>query len=437
MSPKTPARPEQPGLLPLAEALARMLAAVTPVAATETLPLAALSGRILVADVVSTRAVPPADNSAMDGYACRHADLALAAHLGLVLVGKALAGHPFGGVLEAGQCVRITTGGELPVGADTVVMQEHSQVIGDRVYIERAPAPGTNIRRSGEDIASGATLLTAGHRLGPVDIGLLASVGIAQVAVRRRLRVALLATGSELRAPGEPLGRGDIYESNRFVLAAMLARFGAELIDLGVVADDPALLRAAFGEASGRADAVIASGGASVGEADYTHALLTELGAVDFWRVAIKPGKPFMFGHLFNYPFDRGAPSLFFGLPGNPVAALVTFHQLVVPVLRRLQGERHSPPLLLQATLTDSVRRNRLRLDLQRGLLAAAPSGSAGLGNSGLGNPGLIVTPDFQQSSGALSSVSRSNCFVLIEAGEGSVAASDPVTVLPFDELLR
>ncbi len=423
MNDQTPAGPEPSGLLPLAEARARMLAVVTPVAATETLPLAALSGRILTADVVSARAVPPADNSAMDGYACRHRDLPLAAAVGLALVGKALAGRPFGGVLASGQCVRITTGGEVPPGADTVVMQEHTQAVGDRVWVERAPAAGANIRRAGEDIASGATLFGAGHRLSPVDIGLLASVGIAQVTVRRRLRVALLATGSELRAPGEALGPGDIYESNRFVLAAMLARFGAEVIDLGVVADDPALLRAAFVEAGSRADAVIATGGASVGEADYTHALLAELGKVDFWQVAIKPGKPFIFGHLSGH---RG-PSLFFGLPGNPVSALVTFHQLAVPVLRHLQGERHPPPLLLQARVTGAIRRNRLRLDLQRGRLEAPKAGG----------DELIVTVDHQQSSGALSSLSRSNCFVLIEAGAGSVAAGDLVAVLPFDELLR
>ncbi|MGK2913967.1 MAG: molybdopterin molybdotransferase MoeA [Porticoccaceae bacterium] len=402
-------------LMPLDEARERMYAIVDTVAETEVTPLPNLLGRILAEAAISPRDVPPADNSAMDGYALRHQDLLTSTTLRLA--GKALAGQPFAGHLEAGQCVRITTGGEIPLGADSVVMQEDTSSDGNQIHVLTAPAPMANIRRAGEDIARDETILAAGGRLGAVDIGLLASLGIAAVAVRRKLRIALLATGSELKSPGQPLGAGDIYESNRYVLGAMLTRLGAEVIDLGVVADDPVLLRAAFVEASQNTDAVIASGGASVGEADYTRALLAELGTVDFWQVAIKPGKPFIFGQL--------GDAVFFGLPGNPVSALITFHQLAVPVLRKMQGDNSPPPLALNATATSAIRRNRLRLDLQRGWLR-----SDGDGN-------LLVTPDPKQSSAALSSMSRSNCFIWLEPGAVSLGKGEAVRVLPFDDLLR
>lgn len=402
-------------LMPLDEALGRMLAAVQGVSETELVPLRDLPGRVLATAVISPRHVPPTDNSAMDGYALRHQDLIPSA--ALRLIGKSLAGQPFAGNLKPHQCVRIATGAEIPTGADTVVMQEDTATDGDLVRVLKAPKPMANVRRAGEDIARGETILAAGHRLGPVDVGVLASLGIPAIAVRRKLRVALLATGSELTRPGQPLAAGAIYESNRYVLAAMLARLGAELIDLGVVADDPELLRAAFLDASARADAVIASGGASVGEADYTRTLLAELGAVEFWQVAIKPGKPFLFGKL-------GA-SVFFGLPGNPVSALVTFHQLAAPVLRKMQGENRSPSLPLQAAATCAIQRNRLRLDLQRGWLHSDRNGR------------LLVTPDPKQSSGALSSLTRSNCFIWLEPGTNDLGKGKTVQVLPFDELLR
>ncbi len=414
-------------LLPLQQARARMLSAVQAVAESEVVALPDLPGRILAADLVASDAVPPSDNSAMDGYALRSTDLAETA--AFRVVGQALAGQPFTGVLAPGECVLITTGAIIPDGADTVVVKELAQVDGvagdaielptvrfaERLYREQQA--GQNIRRAGEDIAPGQKLIAAGHRCGPIDPGLLASVGRREARVKRVLKVALCATGSELITPGEPLAPGQIYESNRYFLTAMLQRLGVCVIDLGVVPDHPQLLRQAFVRGAAEADALIVTGGASVGEADYTRALLAELGAVDFWKVAIKPGKPFLFGTL--------QQAVFFGLPGNPVSALVTFHQLVVPTLQKMQGATAIAPLILSATTTVAMTPNRLRLDLQRGWLQAGENGLP------------VVTPDPQQGSGVLSAMSRSNCFILLEPGDQVVAAGTIVSVLPFDELLK
>ncbi len=414
-------------LLPVEQARARMLAAVQPVDASEIVALADLPGRILAADVVSPCAVPPTDNSAMDGYALRCADLAATA--GFRLVGQALAGQPFIGVVAPGECVLVTTGAAIPSGADTVVVKEQAQVVGVTGDDIKSPTvrfnesltgqqqAGQNIRRAGEDIALGQTLFAAGRRCGPIDPGLLASVGRREARVTRVLKVALCATGSELISPGEPLAAGQIYESNRYFLTAMLQRLGVCVIDLGVVPDHPQLLRQAFVRGAAEADALIVTGGASVGEADYTRTLLAELGAVDFWKVAIKPGKPFLFGTL--------QQAVFFGLPGNPVSALITFHQLVVPTLRKMQGATATAPLILSATTTTAMARNNLRLDLQRGWLQSGQNGLP------------VVSPDPQQGSGVLSAMSRSNCFILLEPGEQVVAAGAIVSVLPFDELLK
>ncbi|MBL4783281.1 MAG: molybdopterin molybdotransferase MoeA [Porticoccaceae bacterium] len=407
-------------LLSLEQARAHMLAAVNcELINIESVPLADLPGRILATDVVSPLNAPPADNSAMDGYAFNYA--ALGASLDkpaeFILAGKALAGEPFVGSVQVGQCIRIMTGAELPKGCDTVVMQENVAADGATVRLEKAPKAQANVRYAGEDIKKGETLFSAGHRLGPVDIGLLATMGIAEVAVRPRLRVALFANGSELRAPGEELGAGEIYDSNRYFLGAMLRRLGCEVVDVGVIADDLEQLRAAYREADVAADVVITCGGASVGEADYTRQILAEQGDVGFWKVAIKPGKPFMFGHLAN--------ATFFGLPGNPMSALVTFYQLVLPVLEKMQGAEIAPALILFARAGCDIRRNRSRLEFLRARLTRDDSGE------------LLVTPDKQQSSGALSSFARSDCFILLEAGEQDLKQGERVGVQVFDAILR
>ncbi len=411
-------------LLSLDQARAHMLSAVNidssnALIGDEAVALVDLPGRVLAADVVSPINAPPADNSAMDGYAFNFAAVGsnTSKDLAFTLAGKALAGEPFVGAVKAGQCIRIMTGAELPQGCDTVVMQENVAADGDTITLIKAPKPQANVRYSGEDIKTGETLFRAGHRIGPVDIGLLATMGIAEAAVRPCLRVAVFANGSELRAPGEVLAAGEIYDSNRYFLGAMLERLGCEVVDIGVIPDDLEQLRAAYIRADASADVVITCGGASVGEADYTRQLLSEQGDIGFWKVAIKPGKPFMFGKLAN--------STFFGLPGNPMSALVTFYQLVLPVLQQMQGVAAAPALALSAQAGCDIRRNRSRLEFLRASLTTNSDGE------------LVVTPDKQQSSGALSSFARSNCFILLEAGEQAVRQGEQVGVQLFDSVLR
>ena len=400
--------------LPLEEARARLCALATAVGETELVPLAQLADRILAEPVRAVADLPAADCSAMDGYALRHADLAPGAQLRVI--GTALAGAPWAGAVGTGECVRITTGAALPASADTVVIQEDVARRGDVVALTApAPKPGANVRRAGEDVAAGELLLPAGRRLGAIEIGVLATLGLAQARVRRRVRVALFASGDELRPPGTALGPGQIHDSNRYVLGAMLARLGVEVVDLGILPDRPEALRAAF-RAAAAADLVLSCGGASVGEADYTLEILRELGEVAFWKVAIKPGKPFLCGRL-------GA-ALACGLPGNPVSALVTFHQLVVPLIRDLQGAEDPEPLRLAARTTAPLRRNRSRLELLRARLEADGGGD------------FRVTPDVQQSSAAFAALARCNAFILVPAGSGDIAAGERVEVLPFDELL-
>ena len=401
--------------LPLEVALARMLAAAAPVPESESVALAQLAGRILAEPLAAPRDLPDADCSAMDGYAARHADLREG--VSLRLVGAALAGGPAAGPVGPGECARITTGGRLPAGADTVVIQEDVAREDGAIRLTAAPpGPGANVRRAGEDLARGAPVLPAGRRIGAIEIGVIATLGLAEVRVRRRVRVALLASGDELRPPGATLAPGQIHESNRWMLAAMLDRLGAEVQDFGILPDRKPALRDAFHRAAAAADLVVSCGGASVGDADHTRAVLDELGQVHFWKVAIKPGKPFIYGRL--------GGALVCGLPGNPVSALVTFHQLAVPVIRRLQGAEDPAPLVLTAAAAVSIRRNRSRLELLRGRIESD------------GRGGLCAIPDRQQSSAAFAALARCNAFLLVPAGAGEIAAGESLQVLPFDELL-
>ena len=406
-------------MLSLEEARDRLLAAVRSVTERETVPLRDGLDRILAEDLLADRAVPPADNSAMDGYALRCADWP--AEGALALAGTATAGTPFKGALPAGQCVRIMTGALVPAGCDAVIMQEECEVTGQgcttRVRPVRAPRPGEHIRRAGEDIAVGAGLLDAGRRLRPADLGLLASLGLSAVEVLRRPRVALLSTGSELREPGEPLAEGQIYDSNRYLLTAMLRRLDVAITDLGICADTPERLQAVLESAARGHDVVIASGGVSVGEVDHTRRVLDRIGRVDAYKVAMKPGKPFTFGTL--------GDALFLGLPGNPVSATVTFHQLALPALRQLAGERSGEsPLLVPARADAPLRKKPGRADFQRAVLFAD------------GDGGHRVATTGSQGSGVLSSVTRANAFIRLEAERGDVAAGDTVSVLPFDRWL-
>ncbi|MGL6262958.1 molybdopterin molybdotransferase MoeA [Aeromonas jandaei] len=401
------------GLLPLSDALQGMLEQLACCCDSEQLPLPQALGRILASDIASPLAVPPFDNSAMDGYAVRLADLA--AGIPLIMVGKAFAGQPYQGEWPAGHCVRIMTGAPVPAGTDAVVMQEETQADGDRITFLAQPEPGQNIRRAGSDIGKGACVLQAGTRLTPREMPLLASLGIATVPVRRPLKVAIFSTGDELKPVGTPLAHGDIYDSNRYGVRAMLARLGCDCLDLGIIPDDPAQLRAAFIRADEEADVLITTGGVSVGEADFTKQLLDELGEIGFWKLAIKPGKPFAFGRL--------PRAWFFGLPGNPVSAMVTFDQLVQPALAKLAGQRFERPLQLQAVTTEQLKKSPGRLDFQRGILSQGPNGTE-------------VRSAGSQDSAVFSSLSRANCYIILERERGRVAVGETVTVEPFGGLL-
>lgn len=412
---------DEPQLMPVTDALAQMLAEVNTVTETETLPLAQTLDRILATPIYAAINVPAYANSAMDGYALRAADATL--QTPLQLIGKSLAGHEFEGTLQPGTCVRITTGALIPNGADCVAMQENTRRDNDSIHLTKTPQSGENIRLCGEDIAQGDLVLPQGQRLGPVDIGLLASQGIAQVKVYRRLRVAVLSTGDELVAPGQPLPKGHIYDSNRYGMIALLQRLNVDVIDIGLIPDQPDAIRHAFQTAAERADAIVSSGGVSVGDADFVKDMLSETGQIHFWKVAIKPGKPFAFGKLYQ--------SHFFGLPGNPVSAMVTLHQLVQPVLQTMAGERSDTPLTLRVKAGSRFNKRPGRSDYQRAVL----NSERAVLNSEEGEN--QVSSNGAQGSGVLTSFTGANCYVVLERERGSVTPGEWVTVVPFDRFIR
>lgn len=378
----------------------------------ERLALRAALGRVLAEDAHATANVPAHTNSAMDGYAVRAGDLAPDSGR-LQVIGTAMAGAPYRGEVRPGQCVRIMTGAPLPAGADTVVMQEQVERAGEWIEVRGAHRRGDNVRAAGEDLRTGDLALGAGHRLLPADLGLLASLGRVEVGVARRVRVAFFSTGDELRSLGEPLDEGQIYDSNRYTLYGMLSRLGVELIDMGVVRDERAAVRRAFSDAAAAADAVITSGGASVGEADYVKETLEALGEVRFWRVNMKPGRPLAFG--------RVGGAAFFGLPGNPVSVMVTFYQFVEPALRRLMGEREPQPApTFRVPCVVRLRKRPGRTEFQRGILERGPTGE------------LTVRDTGDQGSGILCSMTRANCFIILPAEAQDIEPGTPVEVQPF-----
>ena len=403
------------GLISLEEAQGKMLAQLTPIADSVTVSLQEAVGRITAEPVCSPGAVPSFDNSAMDGYAVRLADIQPGQPL--AIAGKAFAGAPFSGTWPAGSAVRIMTGAPIPEGCEAVVMQEETESHAGGIVINATVTAGQNIRRIGEDIQADAQILDAGVRLGAAELPLLASLGIAQLKVLRKLRVAIFSTGDELQPVGQPLAAGQIYDTNRFTVSLMLNKLGCEVIDIGLVRDDPAALRRAFEEADRQADVVISTGGVSVGEADYTKAILEELGAITFWKLAIKPGKPFAFGRLKN--------SWFCGLPGNPVSAAVTFYQLVQPLLAKLTGQRAAAlPPRQRVRAAERIKKSPGRLDFQRGIYASAADGT------------LEVRSTGNQGSHVFSSFALANCFIVLERERGTVEAGEWVEIEPFNELL-
>ena len=405
---------DEPGMLAIDICRARLLDTVPVLDTRESVTLGEAVGRITSDAVVAGHDVPPADNSAMDGYAIHQADLhSVKSDTALALIGESFAGHPFSGTLQPGQCVRIMTGANVPDGASAVIMQEEVQRQDERVLLQRELKAAENIRRRAEDIRAGDILLPAGHLLRAADIGLLASQGIDRVLVQRRLRIALISTGDELVPAGQPLGPGQIYDSNRAMLQAALTDAGFVVIDMGHAADDVDTLRQRFMAADSSADVVITSGGVSVGEADLVRQVISDIGDIRIWKIAIKPGKPFAFGTLPN--------SVFFGLPGNPVSALVTLLQLAMPALITMQGGRWQAPLTHQAKLLAPVRKKPGRAEYQRGVVTQTGGGE------------LQVTPLSNQGSGVLTSMSKANCFILLAQEQGSVAEGEYVTIELFD----
>ena len=405
------------------DARAAIAAALKPLREAESVALTAALGRVLAEDVVSPIDVPAHDNSAMDGYAFDGGQLADGQELLLSSVGTLHAGAPFEGVVGPGQCLRIMTGAVMPVGLDTVIPLELCRAEGTQV---RVPAgvirPGENRRRQGEDLAAGKPALLRGRVLRPADLGLAASLGYTTLPVVRRLRVALFSTGNEVFAPGQPLPPGGIYDSNRFSLIGALQRLNMEVVDLGLVRDDPAALQATLEQALERADVVLTSGGVSAGDADHTRDVLARLGEVAFWKVAMRPGRPFAFGPLRSAATGRQA--WLFALPGNPVAALVTFYVFAREGLLQLAGAQPEPLPVLQARCTTAIRKRPGRTEFQRGTVFRADDGHWQVRLSGY------------QGAGVLRSMSESNCLVVLGHDQGSVAAGEPVDVWLFDALV-
>jgi molybdopterin molybdotransferase len=404
------------------EARAAIAAALQPITETQTVPLAQGLGRVLAADVVSPIDVPAHDNSAMDGYAFASAELQADAPTLLQAVGTVMAGAPHVGRIAPGQALRIMTGAVMPIGLDTVVPHELCRVEGTQVSIGAGVIrAGENRRRQGEDLALGRPALQAGRLLKPADLGLIASLGITAVAVRRRLRVALFSTGNELRNAGEPLAAGCIYDSNRYSLLGALQRLGMDVIDLGLVPDDPAALRATLDAAVAQADAVLTSGGVSMGDADHVRELLAQMGEVAFWKVAMRPGRPFAFGPLRGA--QQGPPVWLFALPGNPVAALVTFYVFARDALLQLAGATPQPLPVLQARCTTAIRKRPGRTEFQRAIVEPTPE------------HGWHVRLTGSQGAGVLRSMSEANALLVLRHDQGSVAAGELVDVWLFDGL--
>jgi molybdopterin molybdotransferase len=399
-----------PNSMPVEKAREYIRAFLTPVTAVERLAIRAALGRVLAEDIRSSIDVPGQDNSAMDGYAMRFADLKPDAPVTLRVSGTAFAGRPFEGKVGAGQAVRIMTGGIMPAGTDTVVMQERVTVAGNEVTIPGGQQNGQNVRLTGCDIAKDAVVFKRGQIVRPAELGMIASLGIGEVPVYRRLRVAFFSTGDELVSIGSSLNPGELYDSNRYTLYGVLTRLGVELMDMGVIRDDPAAVERAFAEAAGAADVVITSGGVSVGEADYVKQILDKLGEVLFWKIAMKPGRPLAYGKI--------GQAHFFGLPGNPVSALVTFYQFVREALLVLMGNPEPTPLpMLKAVCTTPIKKAPGRTEFQRGILSADAQG----------NWTVRVTGD--QSSAILSSMSLANCFIVLPDAQGNTPAGATVNV--------
>ncbi|HAL39346.1 MAG TPA: molybdopterin molybdenumtransferase MoeA [Polaromonas sp.] len=426
------------------DVLAFLSKLVTPVQDVLELPLFEALGRVLAEDVISPFDVPPHDNSAMDGYAFDGQQLSADAPLELQVMGTALAGKAWQGSVNAGQCVKIMTGAIMPQGLDTVVPQEFVKLsqVGETSRITIPPGllrTGDNRRRRGEDLMQGKPALQKSEPLTPARLGLAASLGLKTLKTWRPLRVAYFSTGDEILSLGEAPREGAVYDSNRYTVFGMLSRMGCQMIDMGVVRDDPAMLEAAFTHAATQADAIITSGGVSVGEADFTKAMMKKLGDVAFWRIAMRPGRPMAVGRILpiksaSSPDGKGASSykqhsnpdgaVLFGLPGNPVAVMVTFLAFVRPALLQMMGASTAPAPQLKARSMEAIRKKPGRTEYQRGWVSTAPDGS------------LQVKTTGSQGSGVLRSMAEANGLMVLHHTQGNVAIGDEVDVMMFDSVI-
>lgn len=400
--------------LTVSDARQRILARITPVKDIEKQTLHHSLNRVLAQDIISTLNVPGHTNSAMDGYALAVDDLPQSGPCQYSVAGTAFAGKPFKEPCPAGQCVRIMTGAVMPDGTDTVVMQEHVEHISDtQIRVAPGHKQGQNVRQAGEDIAKDSIVLTNGHYIHAADLGVMASIGIGEIEVYRKPRIAFFSTGDELRPVGDALCTGDIYDSNRYSLHGMLSQLNVEIIDLGIVKDNPEDLRQAFENASADADLVITTGGVSVGEADYVKQIVETMGEIHIWKIAMKPGRPITFGRLAN--------SAYFGLPGNPVSVMTTFYQFVVPAIQRVSGQADCHPLTIKVISTSELKKRAGRFEYQRGILSLNDAGQ------------LTVCATGKQGSGILTSMSRANCLILLDENCDGVETGDSVTVQPLN----
>ncbi len=399
-----------PNSMPVDKARALISLFLTPLTATERLSVRSALNRVLAEDVISPIHVPAHDNSAMDGFAVRFADLKADGEVTLNVAGSSFAGKPYAGKMAAGEAVRIMTGAVMPPEADTIVMQEHARAADGKVTIGKGHRLNQNLRRAGEDLATGQLALKRGLPLRPAEVGLISSLGIGEVTVYRKLRVAFFSTGDELVSIGATPGAGQIFDSNRYTIHGMLTRLNCEVLDMGVIRDDPALIEAAFAAAAANADVVITSGGVSVGEADFVKDLLNKLGEVLFWKIAMKPGRPLAYGKI------GGAH--FFGLPGNPVSVMVTFYQFVRDALLVLAGQNPVPPLpTFKVPCTSVMKKAPGRTEFQRGILSQDDAGAWSVRVTG------------EQGSGILRSMTEANCFIILPTDQGNVAAGTLVEV--------
>lgn len=407
----------EPNSMSVAKARLHIRNYLNPVTQNEFIDLRSALGRILATDILSPANVPNYDNSAMDGYAFNADNITPNASTKLTIIGTVFAGKAFDGTLQAGECVRIMTGGAMPKGADTVIMQERVNCEANSIHFTEAPKRTMNVRYAGEDLRLGQVVLSSGHLIRAADLGLLASLGIAKVLVYRKLKVAFFSTGDELAGVAQSLEIGQVYDSNRYTLHGMLTRMGVEVIDMGAIPDNPDLLKNTLLTASQLADVVISSGGVSVGEADYMKLLLTRHGQVVFWKIAMKPGRPLAYGKV--------GEAHYFGLPGNPVAVMVTFYQFVREAMLVLMGQLQPMQLpIFNVECTENIRKMTGRTEFQRGVLFADKDGI------------WKVKPTGAQGSAILSSMSLANCFIVLDEATGNLSAGAIVQVQVLDGLV-